>query len=207
MRKSDSFSDNTKKPTETKKTPTRKIDLGASATLVSVSQPPTSPSKSTSSNDDFADFQSSQVTPSPTKTATAMDELADVLSAPLPQPTLLPMNASASSSNNQVDLFGDFNTTGRKHLTLISFSSNNEPCNTFCELILSKDFYNSKNIVLSEYSMLFHTVCPETSIGFCYVAPYVFCPSYATILNIKTVFSAVPRVFLGIPIHVPGPGL
>ena len=118
MRKSDSFSDNAKKPTETKKTSTRKIDLGASATLVSVSQPTTNPTKSGSSNDDFADFQSSHVTTSP-KTATAMDELADVLSAPLPQPTLLPMNASASSSNdNQVDLFGDFNTPGKKHLTL-----------------------------------------------------------------------------------------
>ena len=118
MRKSDSFSDNTKKPTETKKTPNRKIDLGASAALVSVSQPTTGSTKSTSSNDDFADFQSSQVTTSPTKTATAMDELANVLSAPLPQPTLLPMNASGSSISNQVDLFGDFNTPGKKHLTL-----------------------------------------------------------------------------------------
>ena len=103
------------------KSPTRQLDLGASANLGATK--PTSPKSCSGNNDDFATFSdfSAPIT-SPQKSS--MDELADILTPPLPEPSLLPV-ATGNTNNTNLDLFGDFSSPApgifSLHTILFSF--------------------------------------------------------------------------------------
>lgn len=88
----------------TKKSPSRKIDLGAAASY-------SGSNAQGASNGDFADFTSAPVSSGQPST---MNELADILTTPLPQPNLLPMQSpnTISGGGANVDLFADFSSPG-----------------------------------------------------------------------------------------------
>lgn len=96
-----------------KKSPSRKIDLGAAANYAGSTD--TQSSAANTSNSDFADFTSAPVSGG----ASTMNDLADILTTPLPQPNIVPLQSpSASTGGANVDLFGDFSVPG---MELFSF--------------------------------------------------------------------------------------
>jgi len=109
------------------KSPTRKIDLGAAANLANQTPVVTKPVQT--NNADFADFQSMSNAQQPPAAASAMDELADILTTPLPAPSLVPLNSLSSSTANQVDLFGDFNSPAPTIQTQQPTTTNNDFAN------------------------------------------------------------------------------
>lgn len=138
------------KTEEKKKSPARKIDLGAAANLVAFSAP--SPNSTISEKKeeppiaDFADFQSTNAT-----SASAFDDLADVLTAPVQQPSLI------STSN---DLFANFSEPASSQpakpvddfANFESFESLNAPASTTTNASLFDDFDSLSSTSTSQMS-------------------------------------------------------
>jgi len=91
-----------KSETPTKKTPTKKVDLGAAANYKG-----TNGNANTSSvgGDGFADFAEFSSSTEPKKSS---NDLADLMSGPLSSPI-----TANTNSNANIDLFGDFSTPGQ----------------------------------------------------------------------------------------------
>lgn len=149
------YSDSPQKTTETKKSPTRKIDLGAAATFANSSQNNAEIVSTSNDNSDFAEFHTAFSNAPPAQPST-MDELADVLTSPLPQPAIVPISSNPSSSA-QIDLFGDFSTpapaaptqqtTNQNFAQFESFDSLNKPASNSNDLLFGD--LNSSNMMSS----------------------------------------------------------
>lgn len=97
----------TKAPTSpsTKKTPTKKIDLGAAANFTGSDNA----ASASNTNNDFADFSSFPSTGQAAQPKKSSNDLDDLLGGPLSEP-LQPAGGTTSGGN--VDLFGDFSSPG-----------------------------------------------------------------------------------------------
>ena len=98
----------------TKKTPTKKIDLGAAAKFTGSSS--NNSNNTTSASDDFADFSSFPSTAQAVQPQKSSNNLDDLLGSPLSEP----LKPAGGNTSGNVDLFGDFSSPGEILFYLIS---------------------------------------------------------------------------------------
>ena len=95
-----------KSETPTKKTPTKKIDLGAAASYKGTNGSANVNTSSGSGGDGFADFAEFSSSTEPQK---VNNDLADLMGGSLSSPV---QSTNTTNTNANVDLFGDFSTPG-----------------------------------------------------------------------------------------------